>query len=85
MGWNKCLIDRTNGKNTQHPELQVMLDFIRQGEVVIVYSISRFARNIRDLMELGEQLTTKGVEFVSRKEAIDTSTPTGKFRSLAGM
>lgn len=46
---------------------------------VIVESISRFARNTHDLLELVEQLAEKKVEFVSRKEAIDTSTPSGKF------
>ena len=39
----------------------------------------RFARNTRDLLDLVERLTEKQVEFVSRKEAIDTTTPTGKF------
>ena len=46
---------------------------------MIVESISRFARNTRDLLNLMEQLSAKGVEFVSKKEAIDTTTPTGKF------
>ena len=46
---------------------------------VLVESISRFARNTKDLLELVEQLTAKGVEFISQKESIDTSTPTGKF------
>ena len=46
---------------------------------VLVESISRFARNTKDLLELVEQLTAKGVEFISQKEAIDTSTSTGKF------
>ena len=49
------------------------------GDTVIVESISRFTRNTRDLLDLVEQLTEKQVEFVSRKEAIDTTTPTGKF------
>ena len=48
-------------------------------DTVIVESISRFARNTRDLLDLVERLTEKQVEFVSRKEAIDTTTPTGKF------
>ena len=56
-----------------------MLEFVRKGDVVIVESISRFARNTKDLLELVEQLTAKGVEFISQKESIDTSTPTGKF------
>ena len=42
-----------------------------------VESISRFARNTRDLLDHVERLTEKQVEFVSRKEAIDTTTPTG--------
>ena len=46
---------------------------------VLVESISRFARNTKDLLELVEHLTAKGVEFISQKESIDTSTPTGKF------
>ena len=49
------------------------------GDTVIVESISRFARNTRDLLDLVERLTEKQVEFVSHKEAIDTTTPTGKF------
>ena len=56
-----------------------MLEFVRKGDVVIVESISRFARNTKDLLELVEQLTAKGVKFISQKESIDTSTPTGKF------
>ena len=56
-----------------------MLAYVRRGDTVIVESISRFARNTRDLLDLVEQLTAKQVEFVSRKEAIDTMTPTGKF------
>ena len=68
-----------SGKNTNRPELQRMMEYVRRGDTVIVESISRFARNTRDLLELMEKLTTKGVEFVSKKEAIDTTTPTGKF------
>ena len=56
-----------------------MLEYVRKGDTVVVESISRFARNTRDLLDLVEQLSTKGVEFVSQKEAIDTSTATGKF------
>lgn len=56
-----------------------MMDYVRRGDTVIVESIRRFARNTRDLLGLVERLTAKGVEFVSGKEAIDTTTPTGKF------
>ena len=79
LGVDEVYIDRMSGKNTNRPELQKMMEYVRRGDTVIVESISRFARNTRDLLELVERLTAKGVEFVSKKEAIDTTTPTGKF------
>ena len=79
LGVEKVYIDRMSGKNTERPELKQMLEYVRKGDVVIVGSISRFARNTRDLLDLVERLTAKEVEFVSQKEAIDTNTPTGKF------
>lgn len=79
LGVEKVFIDRISGKNTDRPELKRMMGFVRQGDCVVVESISRFARNTKDLLELVEQLTAKGVEFVSKKEDIDTTTPTGKF------
>lgn len=79
LGVDELFVDRASGKNADRPELNRMMNFVRRGDTVIVESISRFARNTRDLLDLVEQLTAKQVEFVSRKEAIDTTTPTGKF------
>lgn len=75
----QVFIDRMSGKNTDRPELKKMMVFVREGDTVVVESISRFARNTRDLLDLVEQLTAKNVEFISKKEAIDTTTPSGKF------
>lgn len=79
LGVDELYIDKASGKNAVRPELQRMMEYVRKGDTVVVESISRFARNTRDLLELVEQLTAKEVEFVSLKEAIDTATPTGKF------
>ena len=79
LGVDELFVDRASGKNADRPELNRMMNFVRRGDTVIVESISRFARNTRDLLDLVERLTEKHVEFVSRKEAIDTTTPTGKF------
>lgn len=73
-----CSSTKASGKNADRPELRRMMEYVRRGDTVIVESISRFARNTRDLLDLVEHLTEKQVEFVSRKEAIDTTTPTGK-------
>ena len=75
----KIFIDKISGKNKERPMLKEMMDFVRSGDIVVVESISRFARNTRDLLELVDQLVAKGVQFVSMKEKIDTSTPSGKF------
>ena len=77
---DELFLDKASGKNAeQRPELQRMMEYVRKGDTVVVESISRFARNTRDLLELVEKLTAKEVEFISQKEAIDTTTPTGKF------
>ena len=65
LGVDEVYIDRMSGKNTNRPELQKLMEYVRHGDTVIVESISRFARNTRDLLELVERLTAKGVEFVS--------------------
>ena len=79
LGVDQVYIDRMSGKSLDRPELKRMLNYVREGDVVIVESISRFARNTRDLLELMEKLSEKKVQFVSKKEAIDTNTPTGRF------
>jgi DNA invertase Pin-like site-specific DNA recombinase len=79
LGVEKVFMDKCSGKDTNRPQLNEMLNFIREGDTVVVESISRFARNTKDLLELIEILAKKNVMFVSKKEAIDTSTSTGKF------
>ena len=79
LGVEKVFLDKQSGKDTARPELKKMMEFVREGDVVIVESISRFARCTRDLLELVEQLSGKGVAFVSKKESLDTSTPSGRF------
>lgn len=80
LGVEKIYIEKASGKSRDgRPELESMMEFVREGDTVIVESISRFARSTRDLLTLVEQLTEKGVAFVSQKEAIDTETPQGKF------
>lgn len=79
LGVERVFTDRMSGKNTERPELQKMLDFVREGDTLIVESFSRFARSTKDLLELTATLESKGVQFVSKKENIDTHTPQGKF------
>ena len=76
--FDRVYIEKASGKNTDRPELKAMLDYVREGDVVEVESYSRIARNTQDLLSIVSQLTEKGVDFVSQKEKIDTSTPSGR-------
>ena len=75
----KLFIDKASGKNTDRTAFKEMMAFVRTGDIVIVESISRIARNTRDLLSVVSELTEKEVEFVSLKENIDTTTPQGRF------
>lgn len=76
----KVYVEKISGKTQKGREqLNAMMQYVREGDVVIVESISRIARNTKDLLEIVEMLESKGVKFVSRKEAIDTETASGKF------
>lgn len=79
IGADKVFIDKASGKNTDRPEFQKMLAFVREGDTVYCSDFSRIARNTRDLLFTVENLQSKGVEFISLKESVDTSTPQGRF------
>lgn len=76
---DNIFIDKQSGKNAERKELKRMLEYCRKGDIVYCDSISRIARNTKDLLNIIETLNQKQVEFVSLKEQIDTSTPQGKF------
>lgn len=75
---NKWFIEKVSGKNTNRPELQKMLEYMREGDTVYIHDFSRLARNTVDLLGLVETMQNKGVTLISNKEAINTSTPNGK-------
>lgn len=78
LGVDKIFIDKASGKSAARKELQAMLNFVREGDTVIVESYSRMARSTRDLLDIVETLKAKGVEFISKKESIDTTSPAGR-------
>ena len=56
-----------------------MLDYVREGDVVVVSDFSRLARSTRDMLQIVQELTEKGVGLISLKENVDTDTPQGRF------
>ncbi len=79
LGVVRIYTDEVSGKDTENrPALQEMMAAFQPGDTLIVESISRFARNTKDLLILVDELEAKGVNFVSKKEQFDTSTPAGR-------
>lgn len=77
-GIEKWFTEKISAKSMERPQLQAMLDFVREGDTVYIHDFSRLARSTKDLLELVECLQNKGVHLISNKENLDTSTPTGK-------
>lgn len=75
---DKWFIEKTSAKDTQRPEYQRMMDWVREGDTIYIHDLSRIARSTLDLLHLLNTLHEKGVDLVSDKENIDTSTATGK-------
>ena len=74
----KLFIEKLSGKDMNRPQLKAMMEFVREGDIVIVESYSRLARSTKDLLSMIELFEEKGVRFISLKESIDTSTPQGR-------
>lgn len=77
-GIEKWFIEKKSGRNMEREQLSAMLDFVREGDTVYIYNLSRMARNTKDLLTIIETLNQKGVNLVSSKENIDTQSITGK-------
>lgn len=75
---DKVYQEKVSAKNTDRPKLQEMLNYAREGDTIYVSDFSRLARSTKDLLELVELLESKGIQLVSIKENIDTSTATGR-------
>ena len=76
---DRIFSEKLSGATADRPQLKAMLDYVREGDTLYVESISRLGRSTRDLLNIIDTLTDKGVTLVSHKENIDTDTPTGKF------
>ena len=77
-GIEKWYTEKVSGKNTNRPELQKMLSEAKSGDVIYVHDFSRLARSTKDLLEIVEDLNSRGIHVVSNKENIDTNTNSGK-------
>ena len=79
---DKVFTDKASGKDTQRPELDRLLAFVREGDTVVVHSMDRLARNLDDLRRLVQGLTQRGVRIAFAKEHL---TFTGEDSPMANL
>ena len=77
-GADKIIQEKYTGTKKNRPGMEQLLQMIRTNDIVVVESISRLGRNTLDILNLIQRLEIEKVEFISLKENMDTTTPTGK-------
>lgn len=79
LGCEKIYIDKITGTTLDRPEFNKMMDYVREGDTLIVSEYNRLSRSTMDLLNTVNNLANKGVIVKSMKENLDTSTPQGRF------
>ena len=79
-GIDKWFIEKVSGKDTKRPELQALLDYIREDDTVYVEEFSRLGRSTADLLAIVQRIEDLGAKFISIKENFDTKTPAGRLQ-----
>lgn len=79
---DKVFCDKASGKDTKRPQLDTLLSFVREGDIVVVHSMDRLARNLDDLRRLVQNLTKRGVSIEFVKEHL---TFTGEDSPMANL
>lgn len=80
VGVDECNIfqEKISGVRKDRPAFESLKQQLREGDTVVVESLSRLSRSAKNLLALIEEWDAKGIKFISLKENIDFSTPTGK-------
>jgi DNA invertase Pin-like site-specific DNA recombinase len=76
-GCSRMVADKRSGRNAEREELRKDLDYLREEDTLVLPSLDRLGRSIRDLIALVSGLRKHGIGFTSLHEALDTTTPGG--------
>ncbi|MEO1651929.1 MAG: recombinase family protein [Bacteroidota bacterium] len=77
-GCEKIYAETASGAKTSRPDLDALLEFIREGDTLVVWKLDRLGRSMSHLLSVVEALHQRGVGFICLAQNIDTTTPTGK-------
>lgn len=77
-GVEKVFEESASGADRARPQLTAVLDYVREGDTLVVWRLDRLGRSLSHLLSVVEGLTARGVHLKSLTESIDTSTATGR-------
>jgi DNA invertase Pin-like site-specific DNA recombinase len=77
-GCDRIFMETASGAKRERPELKAALDYMREGDVLVVWKLDRLARSLRQLLDTADDLAARQIGFQSLTEAIDTTTHTGR-------
>ena len=77
-GVDKIYCEKISGTKKSRPELDRMLAVLENGDAVVIESLSRLGRSVKNLSELMEMFNEKGIRLISLKESVDTTSATGR-------
>lgn len=77
-GIDRLYCEKMSGTKKSRPELDRMLDELREGDTVVIESLSRLGRSTKHLLELVEGMNNRNIRLISLKETIDTTSSTGR-------
>jgi DNA invertase Pin-like site-specific DNA recombinase len=77
-GCDKLFKEKESGAKAERLQLNIMLDYVREGDTITVTKLCRLARNTKHLLEIVDYLDNKGVSLVVLNLGIDTKSPTGR-------
>jgi DNA invertase Pin-like site-specific DNA recombinase len=84
-GCVKIFADKMTGSRMDRPGWKQVLEYLRPSDVLVVTELSRMTRSLLDLLETSKLLDQRGINLVSLRESIDTTTATGRcFLSMMG-
>lgn len=87
-GCSKIFFEKVSGAKAKRPQLKACLEYLRPGDLLVFWKLDRLGRTMRELVQIVEDLHSKGIMIKSLKDPIDTTSPAGKlifhiFASLA--
>jgi DNA invertase Pin-like site-specific DNA recombinase len=86
-GCEKIFVEHASGVLAKRPALDDALDYLRDGDTLVVTKLDRLGRSVRNLKEVAEGLQLRGVGLKALSQGIDTTTPGGRlfFHMLAAI